>query len=168
LRKAIDFKVYEFDCHGVEMNQRYASGAVVGDGTTAPVGENMELYYHPTTTPGARLPHAWVCDRAGGKHSTLDLTGKGQFTLLTGIGGEGWVKAAETVGKALGLPIRAVTIGPRADYEDHVGDWHKVRDIKDGGCLLVRPDHHVAWRSQMASAAAEADLSRALRAILGH
>ena len=32
LRKAIDFKVYEFDCHGVEMNQRYASGAVVTDG----------------------------------------------------------------------------------------------------------------------------------------
>ena len=168
LRKAIDFKCYEFDCHGVEMNQRYASGAVVSDGTTAPVGENMELYYHPTTTPGARLPHAWVYDRHGGKHSTLDLCGKGKFTLITGIGGEAWVKAAEVAARSLNLPLRTVTIGPRADYEDHVGDWHKVRDIRDGGCLLVRPDQHVAWRSRTASATAEADLLRTLRAILGH
>lgn len=168
LRKAIDFKVYEFDCHGVEMNQRYTSSAVVSDGTTAPVNDNMELYYHPTTTPGARLPHAWVYDRQGGRHSTLDLCGRGQFTILTGIGGEGWVKAAEAASKVLGLPIRAVTIGPRADYEDHVGDWHKVREIKDSGCVLVRPDHHVAWRSQAASADPAGDLSRTLRAILGH
>lgn len=105
---------------------------------------------------------------AGGKHSTLDLCGRGQFTLLTGIGGAGWIKAAETVGKALGLPIRTVAIGPRADYEDHVGDWHKVRDIRDSGCLLIRPDHHVAWRSQTASADPAGDLSRTLRAILGH
>ena len=168
LRKAIDFKVYEFDCHGVEMNQRYASSAVVGDGTTAPVNDNMELYYHPTTTPGARLPHAWVYDRQGGKHSTLDLCGKGQFTILTGIGGEGWIKAAEAAGEALNLPIRTVTIGPRADYEDHVGDWHKVREIKDGGCLLVRPDHHVAWRSMSAATDPQADLTRVLRSILGH
>ena len=168
LRKAIDFKRYEFDCHGVEMNQRYTSGAVVGDGTTAPVGENMELYYHPTTTPGARLPHAWVYDRTGAKHSTLDLAGKGRFTLITGIGGDAWIKAAEAASKALGLPIRTVTIGPRADYEDHVGDWHNIREIKDSGCLLVRPDQHVAWRSATASAHAEAELSSALRAILGH
>ena len=74
----------------------------------------------------------------------------------------------EAAAKALNLPVRAITIGPRADYEDHVGDWHKVRDIKDGGCLLVRPDQHVAWRSQTASATATADLTRTLRAILGH
>jgi 2,4-dichlorophenol 6-monooxygenase len=169
LRRAIDFKVYEFDCHGVEMNQRYASGAVVTDGQTPPPpNEDMELYYQPTTFPGARLPHAWVYDRQGGRHSTLDLCGKGRFTILTGIGGEGWVRAAEDVGKALKLPIRAVTIGPRADYEDHVGDWHRVREIRDSGCVLVRPDHHVAWRSATASADPAGELSRVLRSILGH
>jgi 2,4-dichlorophenol 6-monooxygenase len=66
LRKAIDFKVYEFDCHGVEMNQRYASGAVVTDGQSPPPpNADMELHYQPTTWPGARLPHAWVYDRTG-------------------------------------------------------------------------------------------------------
>nr|MCU0803042.1 2,4-dichlorophenol 6-monooxygenase [Paracoccaceae bacterium] len=91
-----------------------------------------------------------------------------QFTLLTGIGGGAWVNAAKAAGKALGLPIRAITIGPRADFEDHVGDWHKLREIGDSGCLLIRPDQHVAWRSGTASSTAEADLSRALRSILGH
>jgi len=169
LRKAIDFKVYEFDCHGVEMNQRYDSGAVVSDGAPAPApNADMELYYQPTTTPGARLPHAWVYDRQGGKHSTLDLCGRGEFTILTGIGGQGWVAAAKAAGEALGLPLRAVTIGPRADYEDHVGEWDKVREIRDGGCILVRPDHHVAWRSHAADTDPTSTLTRVLRQILGH
>ncbi len=95
LRKAIAFKKYEFDCHGVEMNQRYASSAILSEATTPPgEGIDMELHYVPTTWPGARLPHAWVFDRDGKQHSTLDLTGHGKFTILTGIGGEGWVEAA--------------------------------------------------------------------------
>lgn len=169
LRRAIDFKVYEFDCHGVEMNQRYASGAVLTGGQVAPApNADMELYYQPTTFPGARLPHAWLYDSKGQKYSTLDLCGHGQFTLLTGIGGADWIAAAEKLSSELNLPIRALTIGPRADYEDHVGDWHRVREMRDAGCVLVRPDHHVAWRAQDASADAYADLSRALRTILGH
>ena len=168
LRKAIDFKVYEFDCHGVEMNQRYTSAAVVADGAAPAPNADMELYYQPTTCPGARLPHAWVYDRKGGKHSTLDLCGKGVFTVITGIGGAAWRAAAEAAGKALGMPVRVVTIGPRADFEDHVGEWDKVREIGDGGCVLVRPDQHVAWRSKGASGKAEAELTGALRAVLGH
>ena len=169
LRKAIEFKKYEFDCHGVEMNQRYASGAVVAKGQTPPApNADMELYYQPTTFPGARLPHAWVYDPHGGRHSTLDLTGHGQFTLLTGIGGEAWIAAAEAASKTLVLPIRCVKIGPRCDYEDHVGDWASAREISDAGCLLVRPDHHVAWRADGTSASAEADLTRVLKQILGH
>jgi 2,4-dichlorophenol 6-monooxygenase len=169
LRKAIDFKVYEFDCHGVGMNHRYVSDAVVIDGQTPPErNADMELYYQPTTWPGARLPHAWVYDRKGGQHSTLDLCGKGRFTLLTGIGGEGWVTAAAEVGAALGLPIRCVTIGPRADFEDHAGDWHRLREIRDAGCLHVRPDQHVAWRSHDRAADPAAELGRVLSAILGH
>ena len=168
LRRAIDAKVYEFDCHGVEMNQRYHSTAVVTDGQPEPAADrDMELHYQPTTWPGARLPHAWVYDRKGSKLSTLDLTGHGQFTLITGIGGEGWIAAAKAVSEALGLPIRTVTIGPRADYEDHVGDWHRQRDIADAGALLVRPDHHVAWRSAGPVDDPAAALTRVLTSILG-
>jgi 2,4-dichlorophenol 6-monooxygenase len=85
IREAIAFKKYEFDAHGVEMNQRYKSPAVVTDGQMEPAFElDAELHYQPTTWPGARMPHAWVFDRHGERHSTLDLVGKGRFTLLTG------------------------------------------------------------------------------------
>jgi 2,4-dichlorophenol 6-monooxygenase len=169
LRKAIAFKKYEFDCHGVEMNQRYTSGAVIQAGQKPPApNEDMELYYQATTYPGARLPHVWLFDKAGKKHSTLDLTGRGQFTLLTGIGGEAWEAAASALSGELGLPIRVVKIGPRCGVEDHTGDWARAREIADAGCLLVRPDQHVAWRAMGRSATAEADLRVALRAVLGH
>src|SRR6185312_12284296 len=54
IRKAIAFKVYEFDAHGVEMNQRYKSNAIVTDGETEPPFErDAELHYQSTTWPGA-------------------------------------------------------------------------------------------------------------------
>jgi 2,4-dichlorophenol 6-monooxygenase len=168
LREAIAFKKYEFDCHGVEMNQRYESCAVIKDGSTAPGdGVDMELHYVPTTHPGARIPHAWVFDAQGQKHSMLDITGHGAFTVVTGIGGEAWVEAAAKIAKARGITINTRVIGPRRDYEDHVGDWARAREIGDSGCLLVRPDHHVAWRAMKVSAMAGNDLNAALNAILG-
>ena len=169
LRKAIAFKNYEFDCHGIEMNQRYNSSAAVTDGQKEPAFEkDKDLHYAPTTWPGARLPHVWVFDKAGKQHSTLDITGKGKFTLLTGIGGEAWVTAAAVIAKKLGIEIATRIIGPRRDYEDHTGDWARASEIADGGCLLVRPDHHVAWRAFYASTAAEKDMGTALNKILGH
>ncbi|NKB29056.1 MAG: 2,4-dichlorophenol 6-monooxygenase [Rhodobacteraceae bacterium] len=149
LNKAIAFKVYEFDAHGVEMNQRYRSDAIVGDGSAEPDFEkDAELHYHPTTWPGARLPHVWLFDGNGAKHSTLDLAGGGAFTVFTGLGGQDWISAAEAASKALGIEIRAHMIGPRQEYVDHTGDWARIREIGDTGCLLVRPDQHVCWRSE--------------------
>jgi 2,4-dichlorophenol 6-monooxygenase len=66
IREAIAFKKYEFDAHGVEMNQRYKSDAVVTDGQMEPAFElDAELHYQPTTWPGARIPHVWLFDRNG-------------------------------------------------------------------------------------------------------
>lgn len=148
LRQAIAFKKYEFDAHGVEMNQRYVSSAVVGGDASAPKFEkDAELHYQPTTYPGARLPHIWVFDGENGEQvSTLDLCGRGQFTVLTGIGGDAWVSAAKALAREAGMPIRTHIIGPRQKYADHTGDWARACEVSDTGCLLVRPDHHVAWR----------------------
>ncbi len=61
LHRAIELKNYEFNAHGVEMNHRYRSDAVVPDGTDEPAWRrDPELYYDPTTWPGARLPHVWL------------------------------------------------------------------------------------------------------------
>jgi 2,4-dichlorophenol 6-monooxygenase len=167
LNKAIAFKSYEFDAHGVEMNQRYRSAAIVGDGSAEPAFEkDAELHYQPTTWPGARLPHVWVFDAAGGKHSTLDLCGGGAFTLLTGLGGQAWVAAAEAVCTELGIDVQTHVIGPRQRFVDHTGDWARAREVGDAGCVLVRPDQHVCWRAATGSSDAKAELLRVLTAIL--
>ncbi|MEO8242656.1 MAG: FAD-dependent monooxygenase [bacterium] len=167
LREAIAFKKYEFDAHGVEMNQRYHSGAVVTDDQMEPDFDlDAELHYQPTTWPGARLPHVWLFDEAGAKHSTLDLCGKGQFTLFTGIGGEAWAKAAAEVGAELGVPVAVRLVGPRRKYLDHTGDWARAREVSDAGCILVRPDHHVAWRSDGVADNPAATLRRVLKSLL--
>jgi 2,4-dichlorophenol 6-monooxygenase len=167
LNAAIAFKKYEFDAHGIEMNQRYASDAIVTDAQVEPAFAKDEvLHYQPTTWPGARIPHAWVFDAIGGKHSTLDLVGGGKFTLLTGLGGEAWCEAAKAVGDALGIEIACHVIGPRQTYVDHTGDWARSREICDAGCVLVRPDQHVCWRSDALSADPKADLKRVMTSIL--
>ena len=167
LREAIAFKKYEFDAHGVEMNQRYRSDAIVTDGQMEPAFDlDPELHYQPTTWPGARIPHVWLFDNRGGKHSTLDLCGHGRFTLFTGIGGAAWVVAAEEVDAELGLPIKAHLIGPRRAYLDHTGDWARASEVSDAGCVLVRPDHHVAWRADGMADNPAAELRRVFKKLL--
>ena len=149
LREAIAFKKYEFDAHGVEMNHRYKSNSVLTEGDKEPeFKKDKELFYQPTTYPGARIPHAWVYDKTGVKHSLLDLCGKGNFSIFTGIGGEEWLKAAKNIETQLGIKIQCNIIGPDQDFEDHAGEWSSIREISDSGLILVRPDQHICWRSK--------------------
>lgn len=169
LREAIAFKKYEFDAHGVEMNQRYDSTAIFKDGQPDPgFGEDEELHYQPTTWPGARIPHIWLFENSTGKKvSTLDLTGKGKFSIITGIGGEDWLVAAKEIEKDTGIFIRTVMIGPRHEIADHTGDWARASDISDNGCLLVRPDQHIAWRAHKLTENPTLDMYNAIKLILG-
>ncbi|MDX3383948.1 FAD-dependent monooxygenase [Streptomyces niveiscabiei] len=161
LREAIAFKAYEFNAHGVDLNQRYASDAVVPDGTPDPgFDRDPELYHQPSSRPGAKLPHAWITSGTR-TLSTLDTVGKGRFTVLTGIGGEDWVRAAD----ALGVP--SVVIGPGQEYDDPYGDWARLREVSDAGVLLVRPDGYVAYRYAGAAKDAGRRLSEALGRVLG-
>ena len=59
-------------------------------------------------------------------------------------------------------------IGPRQPYVDHVGDWARASEITDTGCLLIRPDHHVAWRCVELVEEPEAELERVLSMVLGN
>lgn len=167
INEAIAFKKYEFDAHGVEMNQRYKSNAVVTDGQMEPdFTLDAELHYQPTTWPGARLPHVWLFDTKGRKHSTLDLAGGGMFTLFTGLSGTAWQEAARTVSETLGITINTYVIGPRQPYIDHTGDWARAREVGDTGCVLTRPDQHVCWRHDALANDPSAELTRVMSAIL--
>jgi 2,4-dichlorophenol 6-monooxygenase len=168
LLNGLDLMNGQFNAHGVEMGQRYRSGAVVDDGTPFPAYDrDPELYYQPTTHPGSPVPHVWL-ERDQRPISTLDLCGYDRFTLLTGIGGEAWHQAAQEVAGSTGVPIEAVTIGLGQINNDVYGNWMKRREIGDRGCLLVRPDRVVAWRSHDMAADPTGDLDAAMRHVLAH
>lgn len=170
-RFALENTEREYMVLGLESNQGYESSAVIKDGSSAPPSRlDPMIYYHPTTQPGARLPHVWLNKKVPGKRiSTLDLCGKGAFTILTGIGGEAWRSASDKVSQELNITIKVWSIGVDQDFEDPHFQWEDLRGTDEDGCVLVRPDLFVAWRVKSladASKAADAALSVALRQIL--
>ena len=169
LRKAILFKRYEFDAHGVDLNHRYESTAVVSDGTPVPMPDrDPELHYFRTSYPGTKVPHNWFRRGEYGSDivATLDLCCQGRFTLLTGIGGEGWVEAAQAYSAETSLPIETVVVGPGQDVEDIYQEWAEIREVAEDGCLLVRPDGYIGWRSMNSAENATEQLSKAMNKIL--
>ena len=170
LEDAIALKNYEFNAHGVELNQRYASTAVIPDGgPDESWPQDRALHHQATTRPGAKLPHAWLVDADGTRISTLDLVGHGRFTVVTGLSGGVWSRAAAATATATGVPLRVVRIGTDTT-RDAYGDWSRLREIDEDGALLVRPDGYIAWRTRSGpandSAAAHA-LTVALGVVLG-
>ncbi|ELS51047.1 FAD-dependent oxidoreductase [Streptomyces viridochromogenes] len=163
IREAIELKHYEFNAHGVEHNQRYASAAVIPDGTVETISRDDELFGRPTSRPGAKLPHAWLVDDKGGRISTLDLVGRGRFSIVTGLAGAPWADAAETLAQELGLDLRAVVMD--RDAHDAYGEWSRRAEIEEEGVLLVRPDGYVAWR-RPGGAADTTEATRLLREAL--
>lgn len=167
LRAAMELKNYEFNAHGVELGQFYASAAVVSDGSTQPAPtRDPELFYMPSTVPGSPLPHAWV-GTSSRKWSTLDLAPSTRFTVFTGIAGHAWVEAASVLSDELALDLTAIVIGPGREYTDLYYDWARLREVEEDGVLLVRPDKIVAWRSLTSRQDAEAVLRTAILRVLG-
>ncbi|KAH6613544.1 FAD binding domain-containing protein [Chaetomium sp. MPI-SDFR-AT-0129] len=168
---AIETTKTEFHGLGIEMNQRYISDAVYlvdqGPQPELPEGACQVKTHHITTYPGRRLPHVWVNTRAPGRPiSTIDLAGHGRFCLLTGPGGQAWKEAAQEAAKVTGVEIASYSIGWKQDYEDVYFDWAHKREVDEDGCILVRPDRFVAWRSILMVADPGTKLLQVLKSIL--
>ena len=153
LHDALKAKIVTGESLGLSMNEWHVSAAIYLDDESEPrpkLDGNPIVDIQISTYPGTRLPHAWLTKRisGGGKQiSTHDLAGHGAFCLLTGHGGNAWKQATEKIAKAKSLPINAYDVGFSLDYHDVYGDWREKRGIEEGGCVLVRPDRFVAWRS---------------------
>lgn len=173
LREAIAYTAHEFGGIGVEMNQRYESSAVfLEDEKEArrPQPLDAVLEYQISTYPGSRVPHAWLSKRSpiDAPISTIDLAGHGAFCVLTGVGGDAWKNAALEAGRQLeGVVVNAYSIGWHQDYEDVYGDWERRREVEEDGCVLLRPDRTVCWRSGAMREGAGAVLVSVLKAVLG-
>jgi 2,4-dichlorophenol 6-monooxygenase len=147
LLKGLEVMNAQFNAHGVELNQRYESTAVVSDGTPfPPFDRDPELHFQATTHPGAPLPHAWL---GHGTHdiSTFDLGRYDGFCLITGADHAGWDAAAASVSAELGVPIDVHAVALGQTDNDVLGEWTRRREVAERGCVLVRPDRIVGWRS---------------------
>ncbi len=137
----------EFRTMGLQLGYRYEDSPIcVPDGTPSLPGD-PEIY-HPSARPGGRAPHAWLSpsDSKGGR-STLDLFGRG-FTLLC-FGNAGDSERFQSATAARDMPLDIAQIDNRA-----IGNAYERK------LVLVRPDGHVAWRSDAPPREVDALLDR--------
>jgi 2-polyprenyl-6-methoxyphenol hydroxylase-like FAD-dependent oxidoreductase len=117
---------------GAELGYRYADSPLIAAEPGESPGVDF-IDYRPTTWPGARLPHVWLDDGT----AMQDRIGYGVgFTLLRLGHSAVDVAALAPAFAAYGAPLQILDIpdaGPRAVYGYDL--------------LLLRPDLHVAWRS---------------------
>lgn len=153
LHAALEGMRKEGDSLGFTMNQWYGRDSTAVYLTDEP-GPRPEVDGDPivkpliSTYPGTRLPHAWLDIPTRRKEiSTQNLAGHGAFCLFTGHGGEGWRVSAAELSEETGIPINMYGIGFGLDYHDVYREWYKRREVDEDGCVLVRPDRVVAWRS---------------------
>ena len=137
---------FEFTIPGIFLGLSYAGSPIVaGDGSSPPPDDPHA--YAPKACPGARAPHAWL---AGG--ALHDVLGP-EFTLLR-FGGAPDPAPLLAAAKARGLPLAVAAVGDAS-----------ARDIYGADLVLIRPDHHVAWRGNRLPPDCRAlvDLARAAR-----
>ncbi|KAI0418453.1 FAD binding domain-containing protein [Xylaria grammica] len=170
LHDALEEKRRECENLGLSMNQWYDSSAVyLGDEKEARPALNGDPVVDIliSTYPGSRLPHAWVdIPKRQKLISTHDLAGHGAFSLFIGHRGQAWREAAASITKATGIPINTYAIGLGLDYIDVYRDWYKSREVEEDGCVLVRPDRFVAWRSKTIAPDCDSKLREVFNSVL--
>lgn len=170
LHDALEEKRRECENLGLSMNQWYTSSAVYLNDEKE---SRPELKGDPvvdiliSSYPGFRLPHAWLdLPKRQKLISTHDLAGHGAFTLFIGHRGQAWKEAAAKITEETGIPINTYGIGFGLDYIDVYRDWYKSREVEEDGCVLVRPDRFVAWRSKTIASDCESKLKQVLDSVL--
>jgi len=125
----------KFVTDGIALGYRYEPSPICWpDGSPPPPDSVSE--YHPTTRPGSRAPHAWLGqDPLRADRSIIDMFGRG-FTLLRFGAG-----APDVQSIAQGFARRAVPLTVATIMDPAIGQLYERR------LVLVRPDGHVAWRS---------------------
>ena len=124
----------EFNAPGLHLGLRYEDSPIVASEAGA-WPTDLPGKYVPSARPGARAPHIWL-DNNGKETSILDLFGR-DFTLLSfnTPTSKKWLQAAQDRGLSL-------TVLPCNSAE--------ARTLYGADLILIRPDHHVAWRGDAA------------------
>ncbi|WP_342131035.1 FAD-dependent monooxygenase [Hydrogenophaga sp. OTU3427] len=133
----------EFDSLGVVLGAHYETSPVLArepqDSAPWVPGPRYEAH----ARPGCRAPHVWLdAGRAHGA-SLFDHFASGSLTLLsTRPYAHRHAQPVLDAAHATGLPLKHLPL-----------DTAELRDRYGADLVLVRPDHHVAWRGNSATAA---------------
>jgi len=112
----------------IHLGYVYSDSPVVIPDGTAPDWKASRKYVQ-NTVPGARAPHAWLEEG----RSTLDLFGKGYVLMAFG---DVQTSGLEAAASQLHLPLSVYRSGST-----------ELARLYEKALVLVRPDGHVAWRS---------------------
>ncbi len=133
---AVELQREHFDLFGLQLGYIYREGALVAeDLLSLETGSSSD--YQPTARPGARMPHDWL-EETGGR-STLDLVTLDRPVLFSFGEHVAWRNALGAADVAM---VRVGVDTPALE------SWRTLCAVDEDGALLVRPDHHVAWRGQ--------------------
>lgn len=133
-----------FDYPGQTFGIGYASEVILPDGTPEP--ELSVETFHPSARPGMRLPHLWL-QLGGQRLSTLDLCRGKDLVLLQAADDPEAAAAFMAACAARGL-AGAVCCENRGGLSFDSADWRHIFGIEPEGALILRPDGHVAFRSE--------------------
>jgi FAD binding domain len=113
---------------GAELGYRYVDSPIICNVPGGP--EHLFREYHPTTWPGARLPHVWRDDGTPMQDHIPD-----GYTILKLGRAKADVAGLEKAIHARGAPVAVLEVPDRI-----------AREIYGYDLILVRPDMHVVWR----------------------
>jgi 2-polyprenyl-6-methoxyphenol hydroxylase-like FAD-dependent oxidoreductase len=117
---------------GAELGYRYVDSPIVCNIPGGP--EHLFREYHPTTWPGARLPHVWLEDGT----AMQDRIGDGYTILKLGRTAAD-MRGLESAIADRGAPVTVLDIPDRI-----------AREIYGHDLVLLRPDLHVVWHGNAA------------------
>jgi 2,4-dichlorophenol 6-monooxygenase len=137
---AIPLQLEHFVSTGLQFGYLYDSPLIAQDASTKPVEDVVD--YVPTTYPGARLPHALV-SVDGQLVSPHDVLDPNMLTLFT-FDGSAWesvIAGMRDVRPGMSLVVLDAPVG--VDRNELIS----LYEVGESGAVLVRPDGHVAWRT---------------------
>ena len=151
VQAAVDRQGAHFNMSGLDLGVCYHSAAVLEDGPP-PRSDDPVSVYVPSTTPGARLPHAWLnCEN--GPCSTLDLVRYDEYMVLAaGAAPRGLERVINGLVADGGYPLHLECVGEGERCEPADDAFLSLFRLAD--VLLVRPDGHIAARLPAESGAA--------------
>ncbi|KAM0414667.1 hypothetical protein ACHAPT_013493 [Fusarium lateritium] len=135
---------------GIEMDYRYTSPVILRQDADGAEPAWAARNYTPSTWPGSRPPHIFL---ANGE-AVFDLFGA-HWTLLVFTEeevGQGLLSAAA---QRLSVPVTQVNLAQEK----------LAKELYQRKLVLIRPDQHVAWRSDVLDSAATAE--QVLRTVTG-